>query len=56
MPPHLAVELQEVPPPPNEGLPVQVIEGHLEPAIRAAESDRSIEQIDNPNGVLDHHA
>ena len=52
-PPSPFTELQEVPHPPSECLPEQVIKGDQEPAIRAAESDESIEQIDNPKGVLD---
>ena len=49
-----AAELQEVPPPPPpEDLLEHVIKGDQEPTIRATESDRSIEQIDNPDGVLD---
>ena len=47
-----AAELQEVPPL-SEGLLVQVIKGNLEPVIRAAKSDESIEQIEIPNGILD---
>ena len=48
-----ADEVQEVPPRLLKGLSKQVIEGDQEPAIRAAESDKSIEQIDNPDGILD---
>ena len=48
-----ADEVQEVPPPPPEDLPEQVIEGDQEPVVRAMESDRSIEQIDNPDGIVD---
>ena len=41
------------PPPPPEVFPEQVIEGNQEPVARAVDSDGSIEQIDNPDGVLD---
>ena len=52
-PPSLAVEPQVVPPPPLEALPKQVIEGDQEPVVKATESDGSIEQIDNLDGVLE---
>ena len=48
-----AAEPLAVPPPPPEVLPEQVIEGDQEPVVRVAESDESIKQIDNPNGILD---
>ena len=46
-----AGEIQEALPPFPDGLPQQVIEGDQEPVIRPVESDASIEQIDNPNGL-----
>ena len=46
-------EIQEVPAPLPDGLPEQVIEGDQEPVIRPVESDASIEQIDNPDGIVD---
>ena len=49
----LVDEVQEVLAPLPEGLLEQVIEGDQEPAIRPVESDASIEQIDNPNGIVD---
>ena len=36
-----------------EALPEQVIKGDQEPVVRAVESDRDIEQIDNLDGVID---
>ena len=43
-----------IPPPPTpKVLPEQVIEGNQEPTARAAESDGGVEQIDNPDDVLD---
>ena len=53
VPPPLAAELQEVPPPSPKSLLEHVIEGNQEPVIRVTENDRSIEQIDNPDDVLD---
>ena len=52
-PPSPAVGPQAVPLHPPKALPEQVIEGNQEPVVRTVESDRSIEQIDNPDGVLD---
>ena len=52
-PPSPAVEPSAIPPPPPEVLPGQVIEGDQEPMVRAAESDGSVEQIDNLDGFLD---
>ena len=46
-------EIQEVPALLSDGLPEQVIEGDQEPMVRSAESDASIEQIDNPDGIID---
>ena len=44
-----------IPPyPPPEVHLEHVIEDDPEPAVRIDESDRSVEQLDNPNGVLDH--
>ena len=48
-----AAEPLSVPHPPPEVHPEQVIEGDQEPVVRVAESDESIKQIDNPNGILD---
>ena len=53
----MAAEPPVIPPPPPPPLKVhleQVIEDDQEPMLRAAESDRSVEQIDNPDGVLYH--
>ena len=50
-PPSLVAEPKAVPP--YELFPEQVIEGDQEQMVRAAESEGSIEQIDNPDGVLD---
>ena len=47
-------EVRVVPVPSPEVFPEQVIEGDQEPAIRPVESDASIEQIDNPTGIVDH--
>ena len=52
-PPSLSVEPPEIPLPPPEVLLEQVIEDESTLAIRSIESDWSVEQIDNPNGVLD---
>ena len=46
-------EVQEVPSLLPDGLPEQVIEGDQEPAIRPSKSDASIEQIDNPDRIVD---
>ena len=48
----LVDETQEVPAPLPNGLPEQVIEDQ-EPVVRPADSNASIEQIDNPNGIVD---
>ena len=54
-PPSPTSEPPTVPPPPSlEVVPEQVIEGDQELVARAAETDGSIEQIDNPDDVLDH--
>ena len=47
-------EFQEVPSPIPDDFPEQVIEGDQEPLIRPAESDANLEQIDNPDGIVDH--
>ena len=46
-------EIQEVPAPLLDGLLEQVIEGDQEPVVRPVKSDASIEQINNPNGIID---
>ena len=51
--PSLAAKPPAIPPLPLEVLPNQVIEGDQEPATRATKSDGSVEQIDNPDDVLD---
>ena len=48
----LVDETQEVPAPLPSGLPEQVIKDQ-EPVVRLTESNASIEQIDNPNGIVD---
>ena len=45
-------EIQEVLTPLPDGLPEQVIEGDQKPMVRPVESDASIEQIDNPDGIV----
>ena len=52
-PPSSAFEPSTIPFPPHEVHPEHVIEGDQEPAVRVAESDGSVEQINNPDGVLD---
>ena len=49
----LVDEIQEVPTPLPDGLPEQVIEGDQELVVRPVESDASIEQIDNLEGIVD---
>ena len=49
----LVVEPQAIPPPHPEVHLEQVIKGDQEPTARVAESDERVEQIDNPDGVLD---
>ena len=49
----LVGEIQEVPALLPEGPPEQVIEGDQEPATWPAESDASIEKIDNPDDIVD---
>ena len=46
-------EIQEVLVPLPDSLPEQVIEGEQELAVRPIESNASIEQIDNPDGIVD---
>ena len=48
------VEPQTIPPPLPEVHLEQVIEDDPKPVVKAAVSDGSVEQIDNPDGVLDH--
>ena len=43
-----------IPPPPPKVHLEQVIEHHLAPVVKADESDESVGQIDNLDGVLDH--
>ena len=52
-PPSPSFEPPEVPPPPPKVHPEQVIEDDPEPAVRAAENNGNVEQIDNPDSVLD---
>ena len=52
-PPYPAAEALAIPHPPSDALPEQVIDSDQELVVRAAESDGSIKQIDNPDGVLD---
>ena len=49
-----ANDVQEVSPPHFECLSDQVIKGYQELVIRAVESNASVEQIDNPDGIVDH--
>ena len=52
--PSLSVEPPTIPPPPPEVHPEQFIKDNLKPAVRAAESDGSAEQIKNPDDVQDY--
>ena len=54
VPASLANDAQEVSPPHFECLSDQVINGYQEPVIRATESNASVEQIDYPDGIVDH--
>ena len=45
-------EIQEVLAPLPDSLLEQVIKGEQEPAVRPTERDASIEQIDNPDGIV----
>ena len=49
----LSIEPSIIPPPPFEVHPEQVIEDNPKLVVIAAESDMSVEQMDNPDSVLD---
>ena len=53
-PPSPSTELPAIPSPLPEVHHEQLIEDDPMPVVRAAESDGSVEQIDNPDDVLDH--
>ena len=49
-----SIEPPTIPHPLSEVHPEQVIEDDPTPRVRVDESDGSVKQINNPDGVLDH--